>query len=78
LAGIAFWLCLAILGGVRISEKVLRQGCQMAMQNAALLANENAQFRIANNKQKKEIKAKRSYIAVGAETVNPLEEQVVS
>jgi hypothetical protein len=38
------------------TEKGLRQlvkGCQIAMQNAAILANENTQFRIANNKQKR-------------------------
>ena len=37
----------------------------MAMQSAVLLANENAQLRAANSKQKKKMDARRSYIAIG-------------
>jgi hypothetical protein len=51
------------------------------MQNAAILANENTQLRIANNKQKRKREAKKSFIATGAAltaaeavaTIKPLE-----
>jgi hypothetical protein len=50
------------------TEQALRQlvkGCQIAMQSAVLVANENSQLRAANNKQKKKRNTKRSYIATG-------------
>lgn len=43
----------------------LVKGCQMAMQNAALLTSENAQLRAANARQKRKRATKRTYIATG-------------
>jgi hypothetical protein len=43
----------------------LVKGCQMAMQSATLLANENAQLRTENNRQKRRRKATKSYVATG-------------
>ena len=66
------------------TEKALCQlvkGCQIAMQNAAILANENTQLRIVNNKRKRKREAKKLFIATGAAltaaeaaaTIKPLE-----
>lgn len=41
----------------------LVKGCQMAMHNAVLLAEENKQLRVANERQKKKRAKKRSFIA---------------
>jgi hypothetical protein len=43
----------------------LVKGCQMAMNSAVLLAEENRQFRAENERQKKKRAKRRSYIATG-------------
>ncbi|KAF5201710.1 Pogo transposable element [Thalictrum thalictroides] len=43
----------------------LVKGCQIAMQSAALLVQENIQLHAANNKQKRKRASTRSYIATG-------------
>lgn len=50
------------------TEQALRQlvkGCQMAMHNAVLLAEENKQLRTVNERQKKKRAVRRSYVASG-------------
>jgi hypothetical protein len=50
------------------TERALHQlvkGCQMAMHNAVLLAEENKQLRTANQRQQKKRAMRRSYIAKG-------------
>ena len=43
----------------------LVKGCQLAMHNAVLLAEENKQLQAANERQKRKRKKKREYIATG-------------
>ena len=43
----------------------LVKGCEMAMNSAILLVEENRQLRIENAKQKKKRAKRRSYIAIG-------------
>jgi hypothetical protein len=41
----------------------LMKGCQMAMQSAAILADENERLRVANERQVKKLQVTRKYIS---------------